>query len=122
VKIGKANIASLLFDQAVESILELAKERNSHYIVTPNTDHILQLETNPELRSAYEGAKLVCCDGRPVLWASQFLGTPLPTVITGADLMPALCKEESSKEGSSKKVRIALVGGPPIPLKKPVKT
>ncbi len=108
VKIGKANITSLLFDQAVETILELAKERNSHYIVTPNTDHILQLETNPELRAAYVGASLVCCDGRPVLWASQVLGTPLPTVVTGADLMPALCKK-----GSSQKIRIALVGGPP---------
>ena len=113
VKIGKANITSLLFNQAVDSILEQAKKRNSSYIVTPNADHILQLETNLDLRSAYEGASLVVCDGRPVLWASHVLGTPLPSLITGADLMPALCKV-----GSAQKIRIALVGGPPNTAKK----
>lgn len=113
VRIGKANINSLLFNQSVDFILKQAKQRNSSYIVTPNTDHILELETNLDLRSAYEGASLVVCDGRPVLWASYILGTPLPAIITGADLMPALCKA-----GCADNLRIALVGGPENTAKK----
>ena len=108
VQIGKARITSLTFQEAVRSILLLAEKRNSEYIVTPNTDHILQLESTPLLRSAYDQAKLVVCDGRPILWASYLLRNPLPDVITGADLMPALCKEAASMD-----LRIALVGGPP---------
>lgn len=108
VKIGNANITKITFADAVQLILDFAKHRDSYYIVTPNTDHILQLETNLELHAAYEGAKLVVCDGVPVLWASRFLGDSLPEVITGADLLPALCKEAALR-----RLRIALIGGPP---------
>jgi N-acetylglucosaminyldiphosphoundecaprenol N-acetyl-beta-D-mannosaminyltransferase len=108
VRIGHADIACITFADAAEKILTAAKERQSKYIVTPNTDHILQLESDLELRAAYEGAMLVLCDGRPVFWASHILGTPLPEVITGADMMPALCRL-----GAARGLRVALVGGPP---------
>ncbi len=108
VVIGQANISKVSFDLAVSSILEFARLRQSHYIVTPNTDHILQLESDAELRAAYADATLVVCDGRPLLWASYLLGTPLPEVVTGADLMPALCQA-----GAGLGLKIAIIGGPP---------
>lgn len=108
VKIGHAEISRLTFAASISCILAAARSRESKYIVTPNTDHILQLETDEELRQAYRGADLVLCDGRPLLWASKLLGTPLPEVVTGADLLPALCKF-----GANAGCRVALVGGPP---------
>jgi N-acetylglucosaminyldiphosphoundecaprenol N-acetyl-beta-D-mannosaminyltransferase len=108
IQIGRASLDRITFRQAVEQILGWASQRESHYIVTPNADHVLQLESDPVLRDVYRGASLVTCDGKPVLWASHLLGTPLPQAVTGADLLPGLCKY-----GASSGLRVALLGGPP---------
>lgn len=92
----------------MDQILGWASLRESHYIVTPNADHVLQLESDPVLREVYRGASLVTCDGKPVLWASHLLGTPLPQTVTGSDLLPGLCKY-----GAPTRLRVALLGGPP---------
>lgn len=60
------------------------------YVVTPNVDHAVLLQTSAELRQAYAGAGLVIADGFPVVWASRLLGRPLPERVTGSDLVPAL--------------------------------
>jgi N-acetylglucosaminyldiphosphoundecaprenol N-acetyl-beta-D-mannosaminyltransferase len=60
------------------------------YVVTPNADHTVMLQNNPEFRSAYEHAGLVLADGMPVVLASRILRRPLPERVTGADLVPAL--------------------------------
>lgn len=108
VIIGKAKIACISFKQAVESIIGMTKSRSSHYIVTPNTDHIVQLESDNDLLDAYNQASLVVCDGKPVYWASHVLGTPIPEVVTGADLLPELCKH-----GAQLNLKVAIIGGPP---------
>jgi N-acetylglucosaminyldiphosphoundecaprenol N-acetyl-beta-D-mannosaminyltransferase len=60
------------------------------YVVTPNVDHIVMLQQNGDLRSAYCEAGMVLADGAPVLWAAKFLGKPLPERVAGSDLVPAL--------------------------------
>jgi N-acetylglucosaminyldiphosphoundecaprenol N-acetyl-beta-D-mannosaminyltransferase len=61
-------------------------------VVTPNADHVVNLERNPALRAAYARADLVVPDGMPVVWASWLLGTPVKERVTGSDLMPRLCE------------------------------
>jgi N-acetylglucosaminyldiphosphoundecaprenol N-acetyl-beta-D-mannosaminyltransferase len=71
--------------------VRVASERPAHrYVVTPNADHTVMLQQNPEFRAAYDNASLVLADGMPVVLASRLLRRPLPERVTGADLVPAL--------------------------------
>jgi N-acetylglucosaminyldiphosphoundecaprenol N-acetyl-beta-D-mannosaminyltransferase len=65
-------------------------ERESHMVVTPNTDHVVMLQSRPAFMEAYRSAFLVVADGKPVVWASKLLGKSLPGTVPGSDLVPAL--------------------------------
>jgi N-acetylglucosaminyldiphosphoundecaprenol N-acetyl-beta-D-mannosaminyltransferase len=60
------------------------------YVVTPNVDHVVKLQSNIELRAAYRDAALVVADGWPIVAASQMIGRPLEMRVAGADLVPQL--------------------------------
>ena len=108
VTIGKSRINNLSFAQAVDRIEKLILSRLPSYVVTPNVDHIVQLENDIELRSVYEKASLVLADGMPLLWAAHYLGTPIKQKISGSDLLPVLCSE-AAKKG----YRVFFLGGRP---------
>lgn len=84
-------IDNLTFDEALEHIKFLVEQGEGGYVVTPNVDHIIQLERNDRLRSAYGGAALVLTDGQPLIWISKLLKTPIREKISGSDLFPELC-------------------------------
>jgi N-acetylglucosaminyldiphosphoundecaprenol N-acetyl-beta-D-mannosaminyltransferase len=65
--------------------------------ITP-VNSILAANKNAIVKNIYNNASYTLCDGVPVLWASQFLGTPIAERITGLDLLPALlpfCSENN---------------------------
>lgn len=78
------------------------------YVVTPNAQHIVLLNNDAEFRRIYEAAFLRVPDGVSLLWAAQFLGTPLKGRVNGTDLFERL-SELSAKKG----LRIYLLGGRP---------
>lgn len=67
-----------------------ADERVCRYVVTPNVDHVVKLDTNLAFGDAYQGAALVLADGRPVVMASKMFGVDLPGTVPGSDLVPAI--------------------------------
>lgn len=67
-----------------------ADARTCRYVVTPNVDHVVKLETHSPFREAYKAAALVLADGRPVVMASKMFGKPLPGTVPGSDLVPAI--------------------------------
>jgi N-acetylglucosaminyldiphosphoundecaprenol N-acetyl-beta-D-mannosaminyltransferase len=69
-------------------------------VVTVNTDHLVRLGRQPELKDVYERADLVLADGMPVVWAAARLGLRLPERVTGVDLMDDLCAELGAMGGS----------------------
>lgn len=90
--LGHALIHRDGFEDVANEIADLAMRRAAPaMVVTPNADHVLNLEHDAELRAAYARADLVVPDGMPVVWASRLLGTPAKERVTGADLMPRLC-------------------------------
>ena len=89
---GHALIDRTDFEQTVDRIVQLARSGVPAMVVTPNADHIVALESNEEFRAAYRQADVVVPDGMPLVWASKLLGEPLKERITGADLMPRLCR------------------------------
>jgi N-acetylglucosaminyldiphosphoundecaprenol N-acetyl-beta-D-mannosaminyltransferase len=106
--LGGALIHNISFADAVERILKMAREDKASYVVTPNTDHIVQLQKNTLLQRIYVEADLVVADGMPIVWASYLLGEPLKAKVSGSDLMPELCRR-AAEDG----LKIFLMGAAP---------
>lgn len=81
-------------------------ERRPRYVVTPNVDFLVQARHDAVLRQILVQADLVLCDGKPLVWASQWLGNALPSRVAGSDLTPVLL-ERAAQRGW----KIFLLGG-----------
>ena len=98
-----------IFD-AVDAIRGWLKEGGRcRYVVTPNVDHVVKLQTNSDLVAAYQDAALVLADGNPVVWAARLLGKSLPGTVPGSDLVPALFDAGELEQ----KLRVFLLGAAP---------
>ena len=69
---------------------EMIASGQSYYGVTANVDFIVQALEDVELRHILFNAHLVLADGMPIVWASKFLGNPLPERVTGSGMIPLL--------------------------------
>lgn len=90
-------IDNLTMEEALQAIDLLIKENKGSYVVTPNVDHIVKLETSKELQAVYKNASLILTDGKPLLWIAKWYGTPIKEKISGSDLFPFLCKMAAEK-------------------------
>ena len=93
-------IDPLRMPEAIERLLSWMHgpaEGPTRFVVTPNVDHTVLLQTSAPLRDAYRDADLVLADGWPVVWASKMLGKPLPERVTGSDLVPGLFAAATSE-------------------------
>ncbi len=107
--VGAAKISCLSFSEAVNAICELADGKSrGHFVVTPNIQHIAELERNVEFREAYSQASLILPDGWPIVAATRLLGTPCPERVAGSDLLPAV-----SMEAADRGLKVGFVGGQP---------
>lgn len=84
-------VDNLTMDEALEAIDSLITQDKAAYVVTPNVDHIVRLEKDPEFREVYEQADLVLTDGKPLIWISKLYKTPIREKVSGSDLFPRLC-------------------------------
>ena len=108
VRIGKLPIDVVDFAGALDAIDQLVRARNGGTVFTPNVDHIVMAEHDLRFRAAYDEAALSLVDGVPVLWASRLLRTPLPTKISGSDLVMPLM-QRAAEHG----YRVYFLGGAP---------
>ena len=69
---------------------DMIASRKPHYLATANVDFVVQAQADPELRRILLDADLVVADGMPLVWASRWLGNPLPERVTGSGLTPLL--------------------------------
>ena len=93
-------IDNITMEEALDSICELVEQDKNAYVVTPNVDHIVKLETDQELCQVYKNADLILTDGKPLVWISKWYKTPIKEKVSGSDLFPRLC-ERAAKEGYS---------------------
>lgn len=97
MKFMNTEIDNLTMQETLQAINQLIQENKSAYVVTPNVDHIVQLETNRELQEVYKNAALILTDGKPLLWVANWYGTPIKEKISGSDLFPLLCNMAAVK-------------------------
>ncbi len=92
VRLFGAEIDVLTMRESVQRIQDWLEDPNSHcrFVVTPNVDHAVMLQTNEALRRVYADAHLVLADGLPIIVASRLLGKPLPERVAGSELVPLL--------------------------------
>lgn len=97
MKFMNTEVDNLTMDETLVEIDKLIQENKNAYVVTPNVDHIVQLERGGELCKAYKDADLILTDGKPLIWISKWYGTPIKEKISGSDLFPLLCKMAAEK-------------------------
>src|SRR5262245_30601582 len=77
--------------EAIELLQQWMKEgAPCRYVVTPNVDHLVKMQSSPAMQTAYRDASLVVADGWPLVTASRWLRRPLPERVAGSDLVPML--------------------------------
>ena len=99
---SKVNVCRVLIDNvtmqesldAIENLIVIGKPS---YVTTPNIDHIMLYNNNPEFAKCYDETSLCLADGMPILWAAKFLGTPLKAKVSGSDLVPRICELANHK-------------------------
>lgn len=102
----------LTMAEAVERLTDLLSKapRQAQYVVTPNTDHVVMLQSDPVFREAYANAFMVVADGKPLIWTSRLLGVSLPETVPGSDLTPALLAALCAKR---QRTKVFLFGAAP---------
>lgn len=58
-------------------------------VFTPNVDHIMKLQKDPEFYQVYQTCNYRVCDSQILYYASRLLGQPIREKISGSDLFPA---------------------------------
>jgi N-acetylglucosaminyldiphosphoundecaprenol N-acetyl-beta-D-mannosaminyltransferase len=98
VQIGQIFVSNLTITNTI-NLFNDAIEANSklRVCVTP-VNCVVWANENQELQNLYNTADLVLCDGKPLVWISKFLGTPIKERVTGLDVLP-LYLEASAKKG-----------------------
>ena len=97
IKFMNTEIDNLTMSEALEAIDKLILENRNAFVVTPNVDHIVQLEKGGELCEVYKNANLILADGKPLIWISKWYGTPIKEKISGSDLFPLLCEHAAKR-------------------------
>lgn len=90
-------VDNLTMDETLDRIEQLISLNKNAYVVTPNVDHIVQLEHGGVLCEVYQDADLILTDGKPLIWISELYGTPIKEKISGSDLFPLLCQRAAQK-------------------------
>lgn len=98
LKVLNTEVDNITMEEAVKKIDDLVQIGSPKYIVTPNVDHIVQLEKDDELREVYNNAELIVTDGMPLIWISKLNKKPIKEKISGSDLFPEVCKLAANKK------------------------
>lgn len=98
-------LAGLLIDnldlsETVDRLEAALKNASREVVLTPNVDHLVRFRRDLPFQRAYNAATMRLADGMPLLWMARVLGRPLKARVTGADLLPALCKMAARRQHS----------------------
>ncbi|MDN5347046.1 MAG: N-acetylglucosaminyldiphosphoundecaprenol N-acetyl-beta-D-mannosaminyltransferase [Clostridia bacterium] len=94
--------------EAVDIVADFIREGSPHHVITLNAEIAYRAAREAALRQVINAAHLVTPDGAGIVWASAFLGCPVPERVTGIDLFAAL-----AAEGAKRKWRFYLYGAAP---------
>lgn len=97
IKFLNTEVDNITMNEAVQKIEQLILNKKPSYVVTPNIDHIVKLETDKEFQEVYKEADLILTDGMPLIWISKLKKNPIKEKVSGSDLFPEVCKLAANK-------------------------
>lgn len=97
IKFMNTEIDNLTMEETLVEIDRIIQQDKNAYVVTPNVDHIVQLEKDQELKEVYKDADLILADGKPLIWISKLYKNPIKQKVSGSDLFPLLCEMAAEK-------------------------
>ncbi|MBW4560907.1 MAG: WecB/TagA/CpsF family glycosyltransferase [Mojavia pulchra JT2-VF2] len=100
----KVNILNIDIDNLLKT--EVLEKLQSGVVFTPNVDHLMKLQNDPEFLQAYTSADYKLCDSQILIYASKFLGNPIKEKISGSDFFPAFYNFHKK----NKNIKIFLLG------------
>ena len=95
----------LTFQETVDLVEKYVQQKVPLHLIGVNADKINEINANKQMREIVNKCGIINADGASVVWASKFLGKPLPERIAGIDLMDCLI-QISEKRG----YRVYLLG------------
>lgn len=84
---------SITFQETIRWSMERIVRGDHAYICTVNVAILMLMRSHQRLRKFIENADLCVADGKPIVWLSHWLNTPLPERVTGIDLIEELAKQ-----------------------------
>ena len=108
-KTATVNILDVEIDNLSREELLERLDVDGGVVVTPNVDHLMKLQHDAEFREVYEAVDFRVCDSKILMYAAQFLGTPICDKISGSDLLPWFCDYHRDNPN----VKIYLLGAAP---------
>lgn len=101
----QVRILDVLIDN-ISRVDLLEQLKSGGTVFTPNVDHLMKLQKDPEFYEAYLNATYRTCDSQILIFASMLLGNPIQERISGSDLFPAFYEHYAHDED----IRIFLLG------------
>lgn len=84
----------------------LEKLKDGGFVITPNVDHLMKLQKDPDFYQVYQDADYRVCDSKILMYAAKFIGHPIKEKLSGSDLFPAFYEYYKNDEN----VKIFLLG------------
>ncbi len=108
VRILEIDVDRVDMEEALQRVDAMVRAGGPFQVLTPNVDHVMRALKDEDFRRLYRRGDLVVADGAPLVWASRYLGDPLPERVAGSDLTPRLCGLAAGRGYS-----VFLMGGRP---------
>ena len=99
-------IGNISFEETLEYIIKNALKKDSKkFIITINTEIVMQAKNDPKFQEVINSADLLVNDSIGVKWARGLFGVSSKKRVHGSDLVEAVAKETSGKS-----ITIGLLG------------
>ena len=92
IKILNANVLNGSLEEIIEMSDEVIQSRNQIFGTGINLNQLYLIQNNPDFAHAIDNAALCTPDGTPIIWISNWMGTPLKQKVIGSNVTLALCQ------------------------------
>lgn len=80
-------IDNLTAAEAKDAVDKLIRNGGNHYVVTPNSDIVVKMQEDAELKEICDNADLILTDGQIVVKLSRYLGNPIKERVCMTDFV-----------------------------------
>lgn len=88
---------------------EVLERLQQGVVFTPNVDHLVKLQKDQLFKQIYDTADYKLCDSKIMIYAAEFLGSPIREKISGSDFFPAFYEYHRHNLG----IKLFLLGAKP---------